>query len=130
MDIPALSMQEPPLNPPSDLTTRVFLGDNLEQTWFHEGQLLVLDRGREAGIRLGHLFKVFEDTDPILKDQKLVEPTSKGDVKIVHLSEKSSVGYIIKSRAGIEVGDVLLAQNVLSEPVKKINTNRQTVTID
>jgi hypothetical protein len=130
MDIPALSMQEASLTPPPDLSTRVLLGDNLEHTWFHEGQLLVLDKGREAGIKLGHLFKVFDDTDPILKDQQLVEPTSKGEVKIVHLSEKSSVGYILKSRAGIEVGDVLLSQTQLPDPVNKINTNRQTVTLE
>jgi len=130
MAIPALTMQEPSLTPPPDLSTRILLGDNLEHSWFHQGQLLILDKGREAGIKLGHVFRVFEDTDPILKEQQLVEPTSKGEVKIVHLSEKSSVGYILKSRAGIEVGDVLLSQTQLPDPVNKINTNRQTVTID
>jgi len=130
MDIPFISMREPSLTPPADLSTRVLLGESLDHSWFREGQLLVLDKGREAGVKLGHIFKVFEDTDPILKDQKLIEPASKGEVKIVHLSEKSSVGYIIKCRAGIEVGDVLLSQSQLPDHLKKIEFHRPKVTID
>ncbi|MFM8269572.1 MAG: LysM peptidoglycan-binding domain-containing protein [Pseudomonadota bacterium] len=130
MDIPAITMKEPSVTPPSDLLLRILLGESLEQVWFNAGQLVVLDRGRSAGVLPGQIFKVFDDMDPILKDTRLVEPRSKGEVKIVHTSENSSVGYISKNRVGIEVGDVLISGDHLSDGETKLKSIREPVYLE
>lgn len=130
MDISFVTMQEPSQVPPPNLMLRVLVGDNLEQTLFSTGQMLLLDRGKTSGVQLGQVFQIYDDTDPVFNDQKFVEPRSKGTVKIVHLSERSSVGYLLETSAGVEVGDVLISPSVLVKPTAKIKTNRQPLLIE
>ncbi|NBT58876.1 hypothetical protein EBT16_08850, partial [bacterium] len=130
MDIPAVSMQDPPQTPPKQLVSKVLVGDSLDNDLFVEGQMLVLDKGFSNGMQLGYLFHVFDDTDPVLKEQSLIEPRSKGEVKIVHVSRYSSVGYIQKSREGIEVGDILLSHAELPNPVVPFTKSRPKVLIE
>lgn len=130
MDIPAMSMQEPPLTPPVNLMLKVVVGDNLDEELFVQGQLLVLDQGSLSGVQVGYVFNVFEDTDPIFNDQSLIEPHSKGEIKVVRVSQKSSIGYIQKSQSGIAIGDVLVARGQVIHPIPSFDKLRTNMFLD
>jgi len=119
-ELPPVTTQEKPEAPPASLSSKIVLGELLEKSFASQGNLVVLDKGQEAGMKNGFVFKVFDDTDPNTKKQQLVEPRSKGEVRIVFVGKRSSVGLVTKCREPLEAGNVLLSSHLLADSDRSV----------
>ncbi len=103
-------------NPPDNFTCRVVMGDQPDRKIFAQGDLVLLNKGSEDGMKSGYLFRVFRDTDPRTESPYDVEPDFGGEVQIVYVSELASIGYILRNKVPIFVGDTLIANQLFADP--------------
>jgi len=106
--VPILTLQDPESAPSANLSSRILLGESLEDTLIFIGQLILLEGGNQKGIQLGNVFSVFDDEDPVFKASILIEPRSKAEIKVVWVGEEVSVGYVMKAKDLVKVGDALI----------------------
>ena len=106
--VPILTLQDSEKAPPPNLHSRILLGEALEDTLIFTGQLVLLEGGNKKGIQLGNVFSVFDDEDPIFKSPNLIEPRSKAEIKVVWVGEEVSVGYVVKTKDLVSLGDALI----------------------
>lgn len=128
--VPPLSLQDPESPAPPDFKSRILLGERLQDTLIHTGQLVLLEGGNKNGIQLGNVFSVFDDEDPVFKSHDLIEPRSKGEIKVVWLAENVSVGYVMKVRALVHVGDSLISAKHFPSSASKVQLYRQKTNIE
>jgi hypothetical protein len=95
------------INPPENMRLRVVRGDEDTQL-FGQGQTILLDKGSADGVRKGFIFRIYCDEDPYDDTKEGVDADSKGEVQIVYTSELSSVGFIIRSKDPVGIGDLLV----------------------
>lgn len=82
-------------------------------------QLVFLDRGREAGVRLGFVFHVIRRGDSyraITQFEERVRPQERSwpreavaAIVVVHLGKRYAVGYVAKAAQEIRIGDQVVA---------------------
>lgn len=111
--------------PPANLILEILLGENLDNIALTQGQTVVLNKGSESGVQVGQHFHVYDDEDPIFKDSQLIEPRSKGEVRVVYVTPHVSVGYLIKVKNTLEVGNVLVAAGQLPQDLNSFQRNRK-----
>ena len=116
--------------PNRDLIPQIVMGEELETNFIRQGQLLVLNKGTNHGMKEGCLFKVFEDTDPLLKTTENVSPTSKGEVRIVSVGDDSSIGIVNRNTEPLTIGDSLLSFVELPDRPISPKRDRQEISID
>lgn len=95
-------------NPPGDLKLRIVSGQEEDTKMFGQGQTVLLDKGSADGVRQGYMFRIYRDEDPVTESDEDVLPDSKGEVQIVYTSELSSVGYIVRNKDPLFIGDLLV----------------------
>jgi len=118
------------LEPPDSLQGRIVLGEQPEFNFFVEGQLVLLNKGKDAGFKEGQIFRVWSDVDPHTGLQTEVEPESKGEVRVVYAGPLSSLGYILKSREPLQVGDTLVPRQTFADPPPPPKPNYDALEID
>jgi LysM domain len=109
--------------PAKELIPQVVMGPDEDRAFLGQGELVVLNKGHNQGMREGYLFKVFDDTDPVVKNQDVVTPRAKGEIRVVYVGEDSSVGVINRCQEPVRVGDSLLSFPELPDipnPPKKL----------
>lgn len=102
--------------PPANLTTRVVSGVDEGRDLFSQGDLLLLNRGSQDGMKDGFMFRAYRDFDPRSLSKSDVTPASKGDVQIIFTSAQSSVAYVLRSEDLIAVGDFLVPKQTFPDP--------------
>lgn len=116
--------------PPDDLETRIVMGEEVERKSFGQGEMILLNKGTADGMRMGYLFRVFRDQDPLTRRRRDVEPDYKGEIQVVYTGELSSVGYIARNSDPIYIGDTLVPeQNFVVRDKPKLRP-RDTIEID
>ena len=104
-------------NPPEGLKPKVVAGEEEDYRHFGQGQILLLDKGESDGMKIGFMFRIYRDTDPVLDDTDVVEPDFKGEVQIIQTGKLSSIGFILRNDDAITIGDILYpAQDFPSPP--------------
>ncbi|MBM4316210.1 MAG: hypothetical protein FJ116_01870 [Deltaproteobacteria bacterium] len=116
--------------PSRDLIPQIIMGEDLERIFIRQGELVVLNKGSENGMKEGFLFKVFEDTDPLNNSRNGVTPNSKGEVSIVYLGSNYSVGIVNRNQEPLKIGDSLLSFPELPDRPTGPKRVRQEVSID
>ena len=116
--------------PPNDLTVKIVMGEEPAHGILSHGQLILLNKGSEEGVQLGHLFKAIRDTDPKVKRKEIVEPDSKGEVQVVQVFKTASIGYIRQSKEPINVGEELVAYQTIPDIPKPPKRELETIGID
>ncbi len=102
-------------NPPDDMTTRVVMGDNPDATFFGQGQIVLLNKGSNAGLKEGYLFRALVDEDPLLMSTKEVSPDYKGEIQVISTGELASIGIILRNTSPILIGDTLVAAQLFPD---------------
>ena len=102
--------------PPAKLTTRIVSGTEQGKTLFAQGDLVLLNRGLQDGIKDGFMFRVYRDFDPRSMSKSDVAPASNGDVQVIFTAAQSSVGYVIRSSDLIHEGDLLVPKQTFPDP--------------
>lgn len=113
-------------NPPEDLTAQVVMGEEPEKVSFSQGDLVLLNKGIDDGMKPGFLFRVFRDTDPVTGSRWDVEPDYKGEVQVVHTGELSSIGVVLNNKEPLSTGDTLIANQLFADPPAPPRRPRQT----
>ncbi len=103
-------------NPPSEMTARIVTGADAERSQFAQGEVVLLNKGADDGMKEGYVFRVFEDVDPQTKKRYLVEPSYKGEVQVVYVSKLASVGYIVRNRTPLAIADTLIPTQAYVDP--------------
>ena len=116
--------------PSRDLIPQIIMGEDPERILIRQGELVVLNKGSENGMKEGFLFKVFEDTDPLNNSRNGVTPNSKGEVSIVYLGSNYSVGIVNRNQEPLKIGDSLLSFPELPDRPTGPKRVRQEVSID
>ncbi|NBX91796.1 MAG: LysM peptidoglycan-binding domain-containing protein [Proteobacteria bacterium] len=129
IELSPIKTNEKPEVPPANLSCRIMFGENLDSNQLFRGNLVVVDKGIEAGMKTGFVFRVFDDVDNH-GNVKLIEPRSKGEIKIAYVGKKSSVGLVTKNRDPLKPGEVLVSPSILEENTLGIKKLRETVLID
>ncbi|NBX82377.1 LysM peptidoglycan-binding domain-containing protein [bacterium] len=111
--------------PPANLILEILMGENLDNIALTQGQTVVLNKGSQSGVQVGQHFQIYDDEDPIFKDSQLIEPRSKGEARIVYVTPHSSIGYLIKVKNTLEVGNVLVASGQLPQDLNSFQRNRE-----
>ena len=112
----------PPVNwamkfdPPKELQCHIMMGEEPDMRLFVQGQLVLIDKGTVDGMKEGFIFRAWRDTDPHTEQDIDVEPTSKGEVQIVHAGVLSSVGYIVRNFEPLRIGDTLIPRQAFANP--------------
>lgn len=113
-------------NPPAEMRLKVVGGQEEETNLFGQGQIVLLDKGSADGVRQGYMFRAYRDEDPATEEKEDVLPDSKGEIEIVYASELSSVGYIVRNKEPIEIGDLLVPAQMFRDapppPTRKVET--------
>jgi len=130
IEMESLDLQKSPIETPPNVFARVLIGDNLTGSFFSRGQFVLLDKGMDGGMSDGYLFGAFQDTDPVFQTQKLVEPQSKGQIKLVKVGKTYSVGYIVSNQEPIQVGDILLPTQYLPNVKENFGVSKKNSFID
>ena len=95
--------------PNRELIPQIVMGEDDTKDMVRQGELVILNKGSQDGMKDGFLFKVFDDTDPLKKSQNGVLPDSKGEVRVVHVGKNYSVGIVNRNREPLVIGDSLLS---------------------
>lgn len=103
-------------NPPDDLTARVVIGEMVYKKIYGQGDLVLLNKGAADGMRPGQVFRVFRDMDPLTKSRWDVEPDFKGEIQVVYTKEVASIGYILRNKTPIFVGDTIIPSQLFPDP--------------
>lgn len=117
-------------NPPDNFTCRIVMGDTSDRKIFGQGELVLLNKGAEDGMKQGYLFRVFRDTDPRTESPYDVEPDFSGEVQVVYVSPLASVGYILRNKIPIFIGDTLIANQLFADPPPPPRRQLQILTLD
>lgn len=116
--------------PPRNTIAQVIMLDDDRRAFGRQGELLVINKGLAHGMKEGFLFKVFEDTDPVKRNQLGVTPDSKGEIRIVHVGDEISVGVVNRNTSPIRIGDSLLSFTELPNRPVPPRRIRQEIAID
>ncbi|NBX68539.1 MAG: hypothetical protein EBR01_06215 [Proteobacteria bacterium] len=116
--------------PPKDSIAQVVMLDDERRAFGRQGELLVINKGLAHGMKEGFLFKVFEDTDPVKKNQTAVTPDSKGEIRLVYVGNEISVGVVNRNTSPIRIGDSLLSFTELPDRPVPPRRVRQEINID
>lgn len=130
IDPPPIVEAKAMFNPPEELRARIIMGAHPDMRLFGQGQIVVLNKGTQDGMRNGHLFRVVRDTDPFTESSEDVDPDFKGEVQIFFTSEAASVGYILRNKVPLLVGDTLLAAQLFPNPPPTKRREIQVLEID
>jgi hypothetical protein len=130
MAIPKVSATTIAEFPSKDLIPQIIMGQDLERTFIRQGELVVLNKGTEQGMKEGYLFKVFEDTDPLNNLRNGVTPNSKGEVRVIYVGNNYSVGTVNRNQGPLKVGDSLLSFPELPDRPVAPKKVRQEISID
>lgn len=117
-------------NPPDNFTCRVVMGEFTERKIFSQGEILLLNKGAVDGMREGYLFRVFRDTDPRTGSPADVEPDFSGEVQVIYVSELASIGYIVRNKEPIFIGDTLIPNQLFADPPPPPRRELQVLTLD
>ena len=116
--------------PSRDLIPQIIMGEDLERGLLRQGELVVLNKGLNQGMKEGYLFKVFDDTDPLKNRTDGVIPNSKGEVRVVFVGQEYSVGFVHRNREPLKIGDSLVSFPELPDRPAVPKKIRQEVSID
>ncbi|MBI4403109.1 MAG: LysM peptidoglycan-binding domain-containing protein [Deltaproteobacteria bacterium] len=114
------------LNPPDELQGIIVEGEQPEYLCFSEGNLVLVNKGRAAGMKEGYLFRVWKDKDPLLSSEKAVEPGFKGELQIIHVSQLASVAYILHNSDPLRVGDGVVPYQIFKNPPRYLGRTPET----
>ncbi len=104
-------------NPPPELSARLIGGDDEEKARFNQGEFVVVNKGKNEGLKDGYLFRVYRELDPKLARADGVEPSFKGEVQIVYTGEAASVGLVLRNKEPLVSGENLIpAQSFMNLP--------------
>jgi hypothetical protein len=117
------------INPPENMRLRIVRGDEDTQ-YFGQGQTVVLDKGSADGVRQGFIFRVLRDEDPATETTDNVEPDSKGEVQVVYTSELSSIGFIIRNKDPLTIGDELIPAQKFPDAPPPPSRSVETIELD
>ncbi len=117
-------------NPPDNFTCRVVVGEQPMRKIFGQGDLVLLNKGSDDGMKQGFLFRIFRDTDPRTESARDVEPDFSGEVQVVYVSEVSSIGYILRNKVPVFIGDTLIANQLFADPPPPPKRQLQTLILD
>lgn len=117
-------------NPPDNFTCRIVMGDTPDRKIFGQGDLVLLNKGSEDGMKQGYLFRVFRDTDPRTESPRDVEPDFSGEVQVVYVSDLASIGFLLRNKTPIFVGDTLIANQLFADPPPAPKRPLQTLILD
>lgn len=113
---------------PEDLSATVLRGRELPRHHFGQGDLVLLDRGSEQGMKTGYRFRVLRSEDPNLKSEEVVEPSFKGEIQVVSVSQEVSIGFVTKVQDVIQIGDTLLPYQSFKDP--RPRSRREAVSLE
>jgi hypothetical protein len=117
-------------NPPDNFTCRVVMGDEADRKIFGQADLVLVNKGAEDGMKAGYLFRVFRDMDPRTESTYDVEPDFSGEVQIVYVAPLASIGYIVRNKSPIFIGDTLIANQLFADPPPRPRQEVQTLILD
>ncbi len=104
-------------NPPPELNARLIGGEDEEKKTFNQGEFVVVNKGRNEGMKEGYLFRVYRELDPKVARADGVEPSYKGEVQIVYTGEAASLGMVLRNKDPLNSGENLIpAQAFLNPP--------------
>jgi hypothetical protein len=116
-------------HPPEDLTAKVVVGEIPEHQMIGQGEVMLINKGKKDGIKDGFLFRVFEDTDPRNHQTSGVEPDFKGEVQIIHTDQNASIGYVLRNKRPILLGDLLVPYQTFYTPPPPLEHALQSIEI-
>ncbi len=117
------------VRPPIDFEAKVIMGDETERKTFGQGDLILLNKGSQEGMRLGYLFRVYQDEDPFTKSTDTVEPFFKGEVQVNYVGKYSSLAMINRNTEPIAIGDRLVAAQKFNVPLPSKPQRRDPIEI-
>jgi len=128
--VSALNVWEAEEPAPTQMMSRILLGEDLTDTRLIPGQFAVLEGGKQRGMKTGYVFSIYQDEDPVFKDSSLIEPRSKGELKVVAVMDETSIGYVMHAKEPLAVGDVALSRQIFPKSVQKIESSRKNVQLE
>lgn len=114
-------------NPPPELEARIVMGEDDERKYFGQGEVVLLNKGTADGVREGFLFRIYQDFDLRTKRRIDVEPTFKGEVQVVYAGELASVGYVLRTKEPVIIGDALVPAQAFLNPPPPPQRSAQTI---
>ncbi|MBY0369953.1 LysM peptidoglycan-binding domain-containing protein [bacterium] len=120
----------PIYNPPDDMTVLVVRGESDERNAFAQGQMVLVNKGQEEGVKEGFLFRAVEDEDRFRHSGNGMLADYKAEIQIIRADKRASVGYIRKSQYPLEIGDQLLAAQLFLEPPPSPRRLKQEIHLD
>jgi hypothetical protein len=105
----------PIVHPPEELTPRIVMGEIEGAEFFTQGQVVLLNRGENAGVKEGQLFRAVIEKDHLTGEKSGLMRDQKGEVQVMSVGPLSSVGLILRCRHPLTVGDELLAAQLFPE---------------
>ncbi len=127
--VPSVTIGEK-IKPPSDLTLKVVMMDELDSKFAHHGSLILLNKGWEKKVAPDQYFRIFSDIDPVTDTHKKIEPESKGEVQIIYAGKTASVGLVTRASKSIQLGDALVPYQHFSDPKPAPQKQVETIEID
>jgi hypothetical protein len=118
------------VDPPKELQCQIVIGEDEDVKWFGQGQIVLVNKGKEEGMKEGFIFRVWRERDKFSDLSGDVEPESKGEAQIVHVNNNSSLAYILKNKEPLLVGDNLVPRQVFSNPPPAPRRESQVLKID
>ena len=116
IDMAALVNWSAVFNPPDELTARIVAGEVADHRFFSQGTIVLLNKGAADGMKAGYLFRVYRDEDPLTGSSSDVEPDSKGEIQVIWASEYASLGFVIRNKLPLAIGDTLIANQLFADP--------------
>ncbi len=114
------------LNPPAELSAQIVTGEESSREYFAQGEMVLLNRGQLDGVKNGFLFRAYRDTDGRTNKRDGVEPGFKGEVQIIFSGKKASVGYILRNKEPLIIGDNLIPTQAFPDPPPPPSRSLQT----
>jgi hypothetical protein len=112
-------------NAPEGFRAKIVDGETEGYDLYNQGQLVLIDKGSEEGMREGYMLRAFRDEDPVTEKRGGVPPDFKGDIQVIHAARLSSVGYILRNTEPLERGDLLYpAQDFPNRPPSPIHKHK------
>ncbi len=117
-------------DPPEELTCRVVMGEFAVRKIFSQGDLVLLNKGSDDGMKQGFLFRLYRETDLFTASTSDVAPDYNGEVQVVYVSDVSSIGFVLRNKTPVLVGDTLVANQLFPDPPPPPKRQFQTITLD
>jgi hypothetical protein len=116
--------------PPEEMQARIVMGEYEDTQLFSQGQVVLINKGEEDGMKPGYLFRVSEVEDPLTEKESTVAPDFKGEVQVVAIGKLASVGLILRNRVPLIVGDTLVAAQIFKDPPLPPRLEAKEIDID